>query len=460
MAFLGSLGKALGLDSEFGKGLVTGTARGFTKSFQDDIDRTKNNIDNMVQTSFKTGLSEKKRYDAEVKENLEIVEQIISNLGGTEGNLGKDVLLAADGLVNQFGLTNALEYSKNAANASFYGMSPLQAVEIAKKFDHKTPITASFIAKRKVEPINIPDVKQLGKDAAVGIMKADFLGGDPDFMANEGAKKAESLLKAAGVDINDSGSFKDLPPATKVKLDPLVLGMNTDPYKEINRLQIFSAKLKPNDPDYVKKQNRIKNMIDFNRIQIQKQAELKRLGTIRQFNFRDFMALDNNVADILVETYDFDATPKMTGGYLTLGDSEKQRTLINNTKRYYSSLIAQAIATGPVDLDQNQMVELQKAILNNKKVTIVDGKLQALPKNYLSDTELALIKKKSSAIGSVEEENLSIETLDNLVTRYKQANDSRGKTNLLAKIRNKIEKENPTFSANEIDKKIKDLGIN
>ena len=428
MAFLGSLGKALGLDSEFGKGLVTGTARGFTKSFQDDIDRTKNNIDNMVQTSFKTGLSEKKRYDAEVKENLEIVEQIISNLGGTEGNLGKDVLLAANGLVNQFGLTNALEYSKNAANASFYGMSPLQAVEIAKKFDHKTPITASFIAKRKVDPINIPDVKQLGKDA--------------------------------GVDINDSGSFKDLPPATKVKLDPLVLGMNTDPYKEINRLQIFSAKLKPNDPDYVKKQNRIKNMIDFNRIQIQKQAELKRLGTIRQFNFRDFMALDNNVADILVETYDFDATPKMTGGYLTLGDSEKQRTLINNTKRYYSSLIAQAIATGPVDLDQNQMVELQKAILNNKKVTIVDGKLQALPKNYLSDTELALIKKKSSAIGSVEEENLSIETLDNLVTRYKQANDSRGKTNLLAKIRNKIEKENPTFSANEIDKKIKDLGIN
>ena len=137
------------------------------------------------------------------------------------------------------------------------------------------------------------------------------------------------ILKAAGVDINDSGSFKDLPPATKVKLDPLVLGMNTDPYKEINRLQIFSAKLKRNDPDYVKKQNRIKNMIELNRIQIQKQAELKRLGTIRQFNFRDFMALDNNVADILVETYDFDATPKQTGGYLTLGDSDKQRTLIN-----------------------------------------------------------------------------------------------------------------------------------
>ena len=50
----------------------------------------------------------------------------------------------------------------------------------------------------------------------------------------------------------------------------------------------------------------------------------------------------------------------MTGGYLTLGESDDQRTLINETKRYYSSMIAQAIATGPVDLDQNQMIELQK----------------------------------------------------------------------------------------------------
>ena len=40
---LGSLGKHFGY-SEFGKGLVTGTAEGFTESFQDDINRTKDNI--------------------------------------------------------------------------------------------------------------------------------------------------------------------------------------------------------------------------------------------------------------------------------------------------------------------------------------------------------------------------------------------------------------------------------
>ena len=100
MAFLGSLGKALGLDSEFGKGLVRGTAEGFAEGFQDDIDRTKNNIDNLVQTSFKSGLSQKKEFDASFKDNKKIVDEIISNLGGIDGNDAEDVLLAADGLVN------------------------------------------------------------------------------------------------------------------------------------------------------------------------------------------------------------------------------------------------------------------------------------------------------------------------------------------------------------------------
>ena len=51
MAFLGSLGKALGLDSEFGKGLITGTASSLDREFQDDIKRTKDNIDNLVNIS-------------------------------------------------------------------------------------------------------------------------------------------------------------------------------------------------------------------------------------------------------------------------------------------------------------------------------------------------------------------------------------------------------------------------
>ena len=290
MAFLGSLGKALGLDSEFGKGLIRGTAEGFAEGFQDDIDRTKNNIDNLVQTSFKSGLSQKKEFDASFKDNKKIVDEIISNLGGIDGNDAEDVLLAADGLVNQFGLTNALKYSQNARTASFYGDSPLNVVKIAQRFNHSTPITSSLIAKRTVDPVVMPDMKELGKDAAVGIMKFDIFGGDPAFAGNEVAKKSEALLKAAGVDINNSGALDDLPPSAKVKLDPLLLGMSTDPATEIRRLQMFKAKLDPKDPDYIKKEARIKNMMDFQFLQAKKTAELQRSGKVTPFTFRDYMA--------------------------------------------------------------------------------------------------------------------------------------------------------------------------
>lgn len=453
------LGKFFG--SEFGKGLVTGAAEGFAEGFQNDIDRTKNNIDNLVQTSFKGGLSQKKEFDADFKENKKIVDEIIANLGGTEGNQGENVLIAADGLVNQFGLSVALDYSKSAAAASNYGIGPLEAIKIAKRFDHDTPITSSFITKRTVDPIVLPDIKELGKDAAVGIMKYNIFGGDPDFAGNEVAKKSESLLKAAGVDINNSGVMDDLPPSAKVELDPLILGMNTDPAKEIRRLQMFNAKLDPKDPKYKEKQNRIKNMMDFQFLQVKKTAELQRSGKITDFTFRDYITLGNHVTDTLVETYGFNAKPNNTGGYLSIGDSEKQRSLINKTKSYYADMVALAFSSG---VDANQMPELQKALRMNKKVTVNDGKIQVLKDNYLSATDLEAIKKKSSAIGSVKDKNLNAvkQTLPNLVNLYKDAktqNRSRNMSTYASKIRSKLEQQNPTFSATEIDDEMKKLGV-
>ena len=63
MAFLGSLGKSLGLDSEFGKGLIGGVATSLDKGFQDDISRTKDNVDNLDLESYKGGVEEKKRFE-------------------------------------------------------------------------------------------------------------------------------------------------------------------------------------------------------------------------------------------------------------------------------------------------------------------------------------------------------------------------------------------------------------
>ena len=53
MAFLGSLGKSLGLSSSFGQGLVGGFAKAVDVSIQDDMKRTQDNIDNLVIETYK-----------------------------------------------------------------------------------------------------------------------------------------------------------------------------------------------------------------------------------------------------------------------------------------------------------------------------------------------------------------------------------------------------------------------
>ena len=85
MAFLGSLGKSLGLDSSFGQGLVEGLATSVDKGIQSDMKRTQDNIDDLSKVAFQSGLAEKKRFEKELKVNTEIIEEITANMGGSQG---------------------------------------------------------------------------------------------------------------------------------------------------------------------------------------------------------------------------------------------------------------------------------------------------------------------------------------------------------------------------------------
>jgi hypothetical protein len=73
------------------------------------------------------------------------------------------------------------------------------------------------------------------------------------------------------------------------------------------------------------------------------------------------------------------------------------------------------------------------------------------------------IKKKGSPIVGVEEKNKNLpQTLDNLVTLYKQAknqNKTRQQTFYAGKVRAMIESKNPTFTSTEIDEEMKKLGV-
>ena len=65
-------------------------------------------------------------------------------------------------------------------------------------------------------------------------MKANFFGPARD-STKEIETRTDAMLKAAGIDTSDSITT-DLPPAVKIKLDPVILGMQDNPNNEIIRL--------------------------------------------------------------------------------------------------------------------------------------------------------------------------------------------------------------------------------
>jgi len=263
MAFLGSLGKALGLDSETGKGFAEGLASSVDKSIQNDMQRTQDNIDDLTKISFESTITDKKRFEKELKENTEIVEEIMANMGGPEGIKAPLAPVAAQSLITQLGLNQALAqsrgYKKNFIN---YGENPIKELEINKKLNGEVPtFTMSDLAKSTVSPISGVDMSQLGDSANVGFMKANFFGGAQD-SSKEIETRSSALLKAAGVDIESSLASK-LPAAIQVKLDPLILGMQDNPKaEEVRLVTMLKNTDRETNPELY---TRIKNKIDLTR---------------------------------------------------------------------------------------------------------------------------------------------------------------------------------------------------
>jgi len=303
MAFLGSLGKALGLDSETGKGFAEGLASSVDKSIQNDMQRTQDNIDDLTKISFESTITDKKRFEKELKENTEIVEEIMANMGGPEGIKAPLAPVAAQSLITQLGLNQALAqsrgYKKNFIN---YGENPIKELEINKKLNGEVPtFTMSDLAKSTVSPISGVDMSQLGDSANVGFMKANFFGGAQD-SSKEIETRSSALLKAAGVDIESSLASK-LPAAIQVKLDPLILGMQDNPKaEEVRLVTMLKNTDRETNPELY---TRIKNKIDLTRDIMQAVSPKKGLSQAETNSAK------NEFVQIVAQNYSLSTT---TGG--------------------------------------------------------------------------------------------------------------------------------------------------
>ena len=378
---------------EFAKGLVTGTARGLEKGFADDIERTKNNVDNLVIESYKGAVESKKEFDRVYKENRKIVDQIIANLGGEQGADNPEAIVAAQGLIADQGLDRALKYSQNLVNAfNFDGTPPIKNLQMGKRTNHSTPLTADLLTKSTVPAITIPNFKDLTKTADVGIMR--FFG-DEDYTSNEVESRASALMRARGIDPNQGDL--NLPPAVSVKIDPLIMGMQSDPTNEIIRLQNFIEK-NPNMDNAT--QARVKNMLtsQYNILNRVRAFKAKRLPG--PFDENEAKTYGNFITDQIVNKFGIPSKRNdFTGAYITIGDKNDKNTLVTNYVNKLMNTLNDAAKKGILSKQGNFMTVVSEAIYGNKKLIEVDGLLTTADDEIIfSQDDVKKLQKKGSKL--------------------------------------------------------------
>tara|TARA_R110001606_G_scaffold389386_1_gene555481 strand:- start:1476 stop:2894 length:1419 start_codon:yes stop_codon:yes gene_type:complete len=362
MAFLGSLGKSLGLSSSFGKGLATGLATSIDEGIKDDMKRTQDNIDDLVVETYKGAVESKKEFDKMYKENKKLVENIAANMGGEQGLNHPQALQAAQTLINLKGLDGAFSIAQDYNKAfRFYGKHPTKSL-LADETGNSTPITLSALTKSTLAPISIPDTSALGESANVGFMKANFLGAARD-SSSEISTRAEALIKARGIDVNEQTI--ELPPALKGKVDPLILGMKENPVEEKARLLTILGNAERDGTLTNEKEANIKSMMDVTEGIIRSMEKKKGL---------DMAAIQSNVNNIqqtLNGMYRISDKRNKFGIYIGSNAQVDQTKILNQTSNYYLNFINEATRYGDKEDGYKNFQEIYSAIINNQELTAV-----------------------------------------------------------------------------------------
>ena len=359
MAFLGGLGKTLGLNSEFGKGLIGGLASSVDKGIQDDMKRTQDNVDNLVVETYKGAVENKKEFDKMYKDNKKLVENIAANMGGEQGIKHPQALQAAQTLINLKGLDGAFAVAQDYNKAfRMYGKHPTKSL-LADETGKSTPITLSALTKSTVTPMSMPNVSELGKSAAVGFMKMDFFGGK-DSRSSEITTRAQALIKARGININEKTI--ELPTALEGKIDPLILGIKENPIEEKARLVTMLANAERDGTLTPELEGNIKEMIDVTEgitrsMRKNKALDANGFNSAQGILYKNFHTL--NQIEFKSEF----------GKYIGSNAKDEQLKLINSSVKYYMDIYAESALEGNLEDGQSYMQVIIEAMGKNKRLT-------------------------------------------------------------------------------------------
>ena len=359
MAFLGSLGKSLGLDTDFGKGLVGGIAKSAAEGIREDRKRTQDNIDNLVIETYKGAVESKKDFDKMYKENKKVIENIAANMGGDEGINHPEALRAAQTLINQQGIDGAFELAQKYNKIyNHTGKHPTKSL-LGDQTGKSTPISLSALTKSTITPIAIPDPSQLGESTAVGLMKLPFFGG-----AKRASKdindRAMALLEARGIDVNEQTI--DIPPALKGNIDPVILGMRDNPTEEKARLLTMKAMAEKNGTLTPKLEASINAHLDMN-------ADLMRaLSKGKGLDFDGVSRVTKRIEEAVSKKYEMSQKYEF-GQYTGTNTKGKQQAVLNEVNNYYLKFIQQNAMSNDKEMAGKNNIEIFRAITNNLKLT-------------------------------------------------------------------------------------------
>ena len=365
MAFLGSLGKSLGLDTNFGKGLIGGVATSISTGIKEDRKRTQDNIDNLVVETYKGAVENKKEFDKMYKENKKVVENIAANMGGDQGINHPQALQAAQTLINMKGIDGAFTLAQKYNKIyNHNGMHPTKSL-LGDETGKPAPISLSALTKSTIAPISIPDASKLGESAAVGLMKMPFFGGSKG-ASKDINERAMSLIEARGIDLNEQTI--EVPPALKGNIDPVMLGMRDNPTEEKARLLSMKAMAEKDGTLTPKLEASINSHLDMN-------ADLAR--ALNKGKGLDFDAVERNKSHIektLTGIYNIEQKYKF-GQYAGSNAKVNQKKIINRVSGYYMRFLNENAMSNDKEMAGKNNIEISNAIANNQRLisTTING---------------------------------------------------------------------------------------
>jgi len=345
MAFLGSLGKALGIkDSEFAKGLVTGISTSIADELDDDLTLTKKATQDLITRRVEKGDQYNEEYYQLYKKNENEIDAIVGQLG--EG--GADLMHS---LITDYSFTGAksvaaelITLSKETGQPA-YKIANMTLRDIGANRATVPQLTNLVTVKRK-----LPEIKEV--DSRVGLVK--LFGTKGDTKGEDIARRSAELLDAGGQ--FEPTVDEDMPSALGIEIDQFDLGRRADLLDEIQRLRqraLFLEKSK--NPEDNRKAREVASEADTLYAILQDTTT----RPDKDLTVSTMLRLTNEMSGVLATTNNLGGKWRENGtGYVGRSDMAEVAKAIDEAGGYYANIIKKALKDKAKGVYKNETIDV------------------------------------------------------------------------------------------------------